>query len=463
MVGPNSNKIISEHLSKLNDSIDLTSYDTLKTLIKVSTMRRKFFERIVFSSKVFSNNPEKDLKELSSYLYENSSGTTLVLVVKEDQVDLVKKFNKIFKSPLYAIAFIDNPAVKDLMNVVSLTVDEVKERYKNKGTSKQEGVEQPEVQKQQQVNLQHQGTEVVEKPKKQGFFSRLFGKKSKEVTEPEVSEVAPIPVPVISSSIEETPIDINNLSLGAYSMVHADTGYLDDAEFSVNQIPEIQQKTQESDFTPKIESLFNESQMPQQPEIKPQISGVEMVENAPQMRENFVTPKSSEVLVGDVPQRDNLTGKWLLIGIDNALDEFAENFDVVVDLDLVYRPMRKVVELSRFSLSKQGMKSVMIEGHHLYTEGYSAPDSDFRKRDLVQLIKNSNSILVNASIADLDDLKDCFKLFDTIKMVDNRGLDLYLDLDNEDRVLSDTLSYLKRFKIDTSTLNKNYLVSRRVW
>lgn len=462
MVGPNSNKIISEHLSKLNDSIDLTSYDTLKTLIRVSTMRRKFFERIVFSSKVFSNNPEKDLKELSSYLYENSSGTTLVLVVKEDQVDLVKKFNKIFKSPLYAIAFIDNPTVKDLMNVVSLTVDEVKERYKNKGTSKQEGVEQPEVQKQQQVHLKHQDTEVAEKPKKQGFFSKLFGKKPKEVTTPETQGVAPVPVPV-SPSTEETPIDINNLSLGAYSMVHADTGYLDEAEFSVNQIPEIQQEIQESDFTLKIESLFNEAQMQQQPKIKPQISGVETVENTPQMRENFITPKSSEVLVGDVSQRDNLTEKWLLIGVDNALDEFAESFDVVVDLDLVYRPMRKVIALDRFNLSKQGMKSVVVEGQCFYSEGYSAPDSNFRKRDLVQLIRNSNSILVNASVADLDDLKDCFKLFDTIKMVDNRGLDLYLDLDNEEKVLSETLAYLKRLKVDTATLNKNYLVSRRVW
>lgn len=112
MVGPNSANLISQHLSVLNDSIDITTYDTLQNLIRVSTLRKKYFERIVFSSKVL-NNPEKDLRELSGYLSANSPSTTLVLVSNSGQQDMVKKFNKVFKSPLYAVAFIDSPSVKD--------------------------------------------------------------------------------------------------------------------------------------------------------------------------------------------------------------------------------------------------------------------------------------------------------------------------------------------------------------
>lgn len=460
MVGPNSNKIISEHLSKLNDSIDLTSYDTLPTLIKVSSMRRKFFERVVFSSKVFTGNPEKDLKELSSYLYENSSSTTLVLIVKEDQKDLIKKFNKVFKSPLYAVAVIDNPTTKDLMNVVSLTVDEIKERYKEtKGTQ----VEEPNKEEVKPVPQPTKVVEDTEPKKKQGFFSRLFGKKVKEV--PNTTKVLK-PVSESAFPVEENAdnsIDISNLSLGAFANTHADTGYLDESEFSFNEIPNIAPTSENLDFSSNVESLFSKSEMAETPNLKPLDIGVERFESKSETKSNFTINQPVGVLVDNKKEREKLTGKYLLIGSNNLLDGVSENFEVVVDLDLVYRPIRYVVDLQRFDLTREGMKSVSINGVAYYSEGYSAPDNSFREKELPILIRKSNSILVNASLSDLDDLKGYFNLFDSIRVEDNNDMELYLDLDNEDKVSSEALAALKRLKIDTSTLNKNYLVSRRVW
>ena len=224
MIGPNSVKIISEHLAVLNDYINLTSYDTLQNLIKVSKMRNKFFERVVFSSKVL-NSPDKDLKELSDYLYEFSSNTSLVFIARSDQKDLVKKFTKVFKAPLYTVAFIDNPTIKDLSNVVECGIEEIKPRYSKKSVKVEEKVKEVEQPKEEEKQV------LVEEPKKEkkrGFFSRLFGGKEKKV-----EEVKPV---VEERGIEEDlPVDLNNLSLGAFANSHADTGFLDDSSLDLPQ------------------------------------------------------------------------------------------------------------------------------------------------------------------------------------------------------------------------------------
>ena len=99
----------------------------------------------------------------------------------------------------------------------------------------------------------------------------------------------------------------------------------------------------------------------------------------------------------------------------------------------------------------------------MFSEVYSAPDINFRREGLRELLINFTNILVNASLADLDDIKNCLDLFDTILILDNNDLELYLDFDNEERVSSDVLAKLKSLNPICDRLNKNYLVARKVW
>lgn len=449
MIGPNSVKIISEHLAVLNDYINLTSYDTLQNLIKVSKMRNKFFERVVFSSKVL-NSPDKDLKELSDYLYEFSSNTSLVFIARSDQKDLVKKFTKVFKAPLYTVAFIDNPTIKDLSNVVECGIEEIKSRYSKKAVNVEEKIKEVEQPKEQEKQVP---VEEPKKEKKRGFFSRLFGGKEKKVEEVE-------PTLEEKGNEEDLPVDLNNLSLGAFANSHADTGFLDDSSLDLNV--EISQPVF-SDFTPKVESLILEAEMPELPKVKPAEKGFKTVEKFDEMKETFSENKNREVLVKSDILGVDFGGKFLLIGSNNELDAFSKNFEAVVDLDLVYRPMRRLVNLNNFDLSERGIKGINFEGQSLFSEVYSAPDINFRREGLRELLVNFSNILVNASLADLDDIKDCLDLFDTILILDNNDLELYLDFDNEERVSSDVLAKLKSLNPICDRLNKNYLVARKVW
>lgn len=446
MIGPNSVKIISEHLAVLNDYINLTSYDTLQNLIKVSKMRNKFFERVVFSSKVL-NSPDKDLKELSDYLYEFSSNTSLVFIARSDQKDLVKKFTKVFKAPLYTVAFIDNPTIKDLSNVVECGIEEIKSRYSKKAVNVVEKVKEVEQPKEQEKQVP---VEEPKKEKKRGFFSRLFGGKERKV-EPVVEE---------KGIEEELPVDLSNLSLGAFANSHADTGFLDDSSLDLSfESPQ----PVFSDFTPKVESLILEAEMPENPKLKPAEKGSRIVEKFAEMKETFSENKKREVLVKRDNLGVNLEGKFLLIGSNNELDAFSKNFEAIVDLDLVYRPMRRLIDLTKFDLSQEGIKGINFEGQSLFSEVYSAPDIKFRREGLRELLVNFTNILVNASLADLDDIENCLDLFDTILILDNNDLELYLDFDNEERVSSDVLAKLKSLNPICDRLNKDFLVARKVW
>lgn len=456
MVGPNSNRVISEHLSKLNDSIELSSYDTFQNLIKVSTMRHKFFERIVFSSKILSGSMEKDLKLLSSYLYEYSSGTSLVFIVKDDQKDLVKKFYKVFKSPLYTAAIIGSPTTKDLMNTISLDIDEIRERYAKSGVLKSE-----EMPKEGEITKERH--ESPKEEKKVGFFGRLFGKKEKSGSK-EGLETQNVEEEI--NEIEESSVnsfDVGSLSLGGLYQSHADTGYLDSEELDLSFLGREESSLEFLSFPVKDPIAKVVPEMEDLPVRKPPETHEQMGNNLVEInkKESFV--KSAEVLVGGVTERESLTGKLLLIGTNNSLDENVLKFDKVVDLDTESFPIRAFVDLKELNNDRLGISKIIKNNKEFYTEGYLGRDINFRGSKLIDLIKRSNSICVNARVEDLDDIVESLGLFDTIKIQDNNGLELYFDLDNEEKVSGVTLAKLKNLKPDTSQVSKGYLVSRRVW
>lgn len=456
MVGPNSANLISQHLSVLNDSIDITTYDTLQNLIRVSTLRKKYFERIVFSSKVL-NNPEKDLRELSGYLSANSPSTTLVLVSNSGQQDMVKKFNKVFKSPLYAVAFIDSPSVKDLMNTLELGIDDVRSRYALKAQAQEEPVVEEEQTADKKGKKKKKKKEKVkkEKPKKKkgrGLFARLFRRGVEEA-----EEVAEASIPPIPSTEIPVNMDLNNLSLGVFADSHADTGFLDEGEL---EFPEM-------DFggnpvgTPKVDSWEQGLEMQEAPSLKPTNLGT--VE-APNVVERQTIPSNlnlREESVNGFLKDDFITQKVLLIGVDSDLSQAP--FEVIVDLDRICKPTLRGVDVSRLNVNALGYLDFNLNGKRIVSEGYFPKNSSLRGNNLISLLNNSKSILVNVTLSDIDDITPALRYFDTVKFMDNGNLGLYVDLDNDSIVSNQSISLLRGMNLDLAGIDRNKLVSRRVW
>lgn len=455
MVGPNSANLISQHLSVLNDSIDITTYDTLQNLIRVSKLRKKYFERIVFSSKVL-NNPDKDLKELSGYLSANSPSTTLVLVSNSSQQDMVNKFNRVFKSPLYAVAYIDSPSVKDLMNTLELGIDDVRSRYALKAQVKEE----PEVNEEQPVEKKGKKKkkkkekvkkEKPKKKKKRGLFARLFKRGIEEAEEVTEASVPPIPSTEIPVNM-----DINNLSLGVFADSHADTGFLDEGEL---EFPEM-------DFggnpvgAPKVESWEQGLEMQEAPSLKPTNLGAVEAQNRVERQttpSNLNLREESNGFLKDV----FITQKVLLIGVDSDLSQVP--FEVIVDLDRVCKPVLRGVDVSGFNENALGYLDFNLNGKRIVSEGYFPKNSSLRGNNLISLLNNSKSILVNATLSDIDDITPALRYFDTVKFMDNGNLGLYVDLDNDSIISNQSISLLRDMKLDLAGIDRNKLVSRRVW
>ena len=455
MVGPNSANLISQHLSVLNDSIDITTYDTLQNLIRVSTLRKKYFERIVFSSKVL-NNPEKDLRELSGYLSANSPSTTLVLVSNSSQQDMVKKFNKVFKSPLYAVAFIDSPSVKDLMNTLELGIDDVRSRY----ALKTQVQEEPAVEEEQPVDKKGKKKKKKEKVKKEkpkkkkrrGLFARLF-KRGVE----EAEEVAEASVPPIPSTEIPVNMDLNNLSLGVFADSHADTGFLDEGEL---EFPEMVFGGNPAG-TPKVESWEQGLEMQEASSLKP--SNLGAVE-APNVVERQTIPSNlnlREESVNGFLKDDFITQKVLLIGVDSDLSQAP--FEVIVDLDRICKPALRGVDVSRLNVNALGYLDFNLNGKRIVSEGYFPKNSSLRGNSLISLLNNSKSILVNATLSDIDDIIPALRYFDTVRFMDNGNLSLYVGLDNENIISNQAISQLRGTRLDLSGVDTSKLVSRRVW
>ena len=456
MVGPNSANLISQHLSVLNDSIDITTYDTLQNLIRVSTLRKKYFERIVFSSKVL-NNPEKDLRELSGYLSANSPSTTLVLVSNSGQQDMVKKFNKVFKSPLYAVAFIDSPSVKDLMNTLELGIDDVRSRYALKAQVKEE----PVIEEEQSVNKKGKKKkkkkekvkkEKPKKKKKRGLFARLFRRGVEEA-----EEVAEASVPPIPSTEIPVNMDLNNLSLGVFADSHADTGFLDEGEL---EFPEM-------DFggnpagTPKVDSWKQGLEMQEASSLKPTNLGAVEAPNRVERQTISSNLNLREESVNGFLKDDFITQKVLLIGVDSDLSQAP--FEVIVDLDRVCKPVLRGVDVSGLSVNALGYLDFNLNGKRIVSEGYFPKNSSLRGNNLISLLNNSKSILVNATLSDIDDITPALRYFDTVRFMDNGNLSLYVDLDNENIISNQAISQLRGTRLDLSGVDTSKLVSRRVW
>lgn len=126
-VGKNSSALI-ENISKHYDNIEFYTYSNVKDLIRESNLRHIYFDRIIYSEKVF-RNPEEDLRELNEYIINSSDSTTIVLITERKNTLASQIFQEIFNSPLYTVAVLKKATVLILCEVVGKDILEVKTKY----------------------------------------------------------------------------------------------------------------------------------------------------------------------------------------------------------------------------------------------------------------------------------------------------------------------------------------------
>lgn len=169
-VGPMSQKLIST-ISKSADNVEFSSYSDIASMIKESTMRHIFFDRIVFSEKILKN-PEVELKALNDYIAEFSDNTKIVFICQGKGTNNHEIFNNLFDSPLYTVVLIEKVSTNILLDFVKGDITELKAKYysldvksiKSMTSKSPEGVP-----KEKEVPLA--------KKEKKGFFKSIFGGK----------------------------------------------------------------------------------------------------------------------------------------------------------------------------------------------------------------------------------------------------------------------------------------------
>lgn len=127
-MGNSSEKVVSM-LSKVADNVKFYSYRTVGDMIKDAKLRHLEFDRMVLSKVIFSN-PDKEFEMLNSFIREYGSNTEIVLVVSEgDENGIVRSFKKYFDAPMYTPAILVKGTSRALLDLIQLSVLEVKTKY----------------------------------------------------------------------------------------------------------------------------------------------------------------------------------------------------------------------------------------------------------------------------------------------------------------------------------------------
>lgn len=179
-VGQSSSNIIKT-LSSTIDNVEFYTYNSIGELIRESTIRHIFFDRIVFSDKVVGDVSE--LGDLVSYLSEYSDTTSVVMLCKSIDSDVKRMFDDILKSPIYLSAATSTITVSVLTEFIRADMGILRDKY---GSSFIGDVKAVTGKYNSGNNSKDMGS--TEKKKKKGFFG-LFGGKEKKAQKFENSNV----------------------------------------------------------------------------------------------------------------------------------------------------------------------------------------------------------------------------------------------------------------------------------
>ena len=173
MFGVNTEEIINR-IAPAMDKYTFYKYDTITDLIKTSTVRHIFFDRIVL---VESMVDKDDLSALNDYLVEYSDSTKVVFACKSSTSEMAEAFNAVLRSPLYAIVYTIRTNISIVKDFMELDPSELRVRYAAENIKA----------------LEEKQNKTVEKnPNKgqRGILSRFSGSKKGNLSENQENESA---------------------------------------------------------------------------------------------------------------------------------------------------------------------------------------------------------------------------------------------------------------------------------
>lgn len=185
----------------MRDNIQTNYFTSIDELLNYSAQRNISFERIILISSVL--NSKVLMSDFYKYWSETNTNTSVILVARKGHdEDMCKYFLNTFSTPLVACMLLQATTFQTLGEAVVLTPAELNSKYgiedhmqieentrfkyvpDSTQTPKEEKVDKPSIE-----NSNNQST-----GKKKGFFSNLFGKKSKKSESSELNTTDSEPI-----------------------------------------------------------------------------------------------------------------------------------------------------------------------------------------------------------------------------------------------------------------------------
>lgn len=173
---------VRKRMMQLRDDLQIDIYSSVDDLISGSKTRNKTYNRVIILSKIISPpaNTNKALNELYNYWRSFCSSTEFVLYCRTGHDDeLAKKFTNVMCSPLCTAVSVQNSTTVILENLASWSIAELNKEY---GCEMEVDLEL-EVDSYAEEEPKPKPTpQIPQKPKKDGIFTKFFGKKNKKNT-----------------------------------------------------------------------------------------------------------------------------------------------------------------------------------------------------------------------------------------------------------------------------------------
>ena len=173
---------VRKRMMQLRDDLQIDIYSSVDDLISGSKTRNKTYNRVIILSKIISPpaNTNKALNELYNYWRSFCSSTEFVLYCRTGHDDeLAKKFTNVMCSPLCTAVSVQNSTTVILENLASWSIAELNKEY---GCEMEVDLELEVDSYAEEEPKPKPAPQIPQKPKKEGIFTKFFGKKNKKNT-----------------------------------------------------------------------------------------------------------------------------------------------------------------------------------------------------------------------------------------------------------------------------------------
>lgn len=173
---------VRKRMMQLRDDLQIDIYSSVDDLISGSKTRNKTYNRVIILSKIISPpaNTNKALNELYNYWRSFCSSTEFVLYCRTGHDDeLAKKFTNVMCSPLCTAVSVQNSTTVILENLASWSIAELNKEY---GCEMEVDLELEVDSYAEEEPKPKPIPQIPQKPKKEGIFTKFFGKKNKKNT-----------------------------------------------------------------------------------------------------------------------------------------------------------------------------------------------------------------------------------------------------------------------------------------